>query len=573
MESKDDCFAEYERWLNHTRDDVLAELKDMDDAAIEDAFYRELSFGTGGLRGSIGPGTNRMNVYVVAKASQGLVDYLLKKEGGTTSVVVGYDSRIKSDVFARTVACVFAANGICVHMFQDIFPVPGVSYAVRYLRASAGVMITASHNSSKYNGYKVYGADGCQITTEVARDVYACIENLDVFNDVKQIEFDKGVEAGLIRYIDSDLVDSYLDEVRAQCFLYGDEINRDVAIVYSPLNGTGLEPVCKVLSEVGFTNVTVVEEQRNPDGRFPTCPKPNPEESEAMELGLSYCRKMGADLLIATDPDCDRVGIAVREHDSYRLLTANETGILLLDYICSQKKKHGKLPRNGVFLKTIVTNDLAEKIALHYGVKTINTLTGFKYIGEQIGSLEREGCESDFVFGFEESFGYLTGTYVRDKDGVNATVVICEMFAYYKTRGISLIEKLEDVYHRFGYCLNTQYSYEFPGSTGMHRMAEIMTLFRKGVEIIDVYRVSRTDDFSQGLYNLPKSNVIKYSFGDMDVSGSLVVRPSGTEPKLKIYISVLADNQIYAERVERRINQRVCDLINNEESIIGVRKR
>ena len=548
---------EYERWLvNVTDKDLHTELESMSDAAIEDAFYRDLAFGTGGLRGTIGAGTNRMNVYVVAKASQGLANYLLKTVD-EPSVVIGYDSRIKSDVFARTAASVFGANGITVHLWPELNPVPTVSYATRYLHASAGVMVTASHNPSKYNGYKVYGADGCQITTEAAAEILGQIEALDIFADVKCLDFDKAVDAGTIRYIESAVMDSYIAEVKKQSVLFGDEVNRDVAIVYSPLNGTGLKPVTRVLSESGFTNITVVEEQRNPDGNFPTCPYPNPEIREAMELGLKYAADIGADLLLATDPDADRCGIAVRTAGDYQLLSGNEVGLLLLDFICSQRIRHNRMPQFPVFIKTIVTMDLAEKIAEHYGCQTINVLTGFKFIGEQIGYLEAGGREADYICGFEESYGYLTGSYVRDKDAVNAAFMICEMFAYYKMQNVSLLEKLEEIYNSYGYCLNTLHSYEFPGSAGMEKMNEIMKSFHDGIDSVAGMQVVRTEDYSKGLNGLPKSDVLKFFFDGGKESGSVVIRPSGTEPKLKAYISIRANNRNDAIDIEESISNEI----------------
>ena len=545
-----DYLKEYERWLELAADDeIRAELKAMDGAAVEDAFYRDLAFGTGGLRGIIGAGTNRMNIYVVAKASQGLSDYL-NAAAREPSVVIGYDSRIKSDVFAKAAAGVFAANGINVWFWPELNPVPTVSFAVRELGASAGVMITASHNPSKYNGYKVYGSDGCQITTEAAEKILGCINKTDIFHSVKSMGFDEAVNTGRLRYIGAEVLTSFIQAVKGQSVLFGDQIDRNVAIVYSPLNGTGLKPVTRVLAESGFTNITVVEEQRNPDGHFPTCPYPNPEIREAMELGLQYCGKTGADLLLATDPDCDRCGIAVRTPTGeYRLLTGNEVGLLLLDYICAQRRKHGKMPSQPVFVKTIVTMDLAEKIAEHYGVETVNVLTGFKFIGEVIGRLEAQGRESDYICGFEESYGYLTGSYVRDKDGVNAALMICEMFAYYKTRGVSLLQKLEELYGVYGYCLNTLHSHEFPGSSGMNKMRAIMADFRRGLDEIAGEKVTRTEDYLQGMDGLPKSNVLKF----FTENGSVVVRPSGTEPKLKIYVSVTAANERQAVEIEREI--------------------
>lgn len=550
---------QYDIWLRmiQSKDDIppeektslLAELEQMNETAAEDAFYRDLAFGTGGLRGTIGAGTNRMNVLTVAKASQGLANYLLRHYEHP-SVVIGFDSRLKSDVFAREAGSVFAANGIKVWAWNRLLPVPTVSYAARYIGASAGVMITASHNPSKYNGYKVYGADGCQITTEAAAEILTEIEKIDLFSDVKRMPWTSAAIQGKVEFIPENVLDGFIEEVKKQSVLFGDEADTNVAIVYSPLNGTGLEPVTRVLKETGFTNITVVEEQRLPDGHFPTCPYPNPEIKEAMQLGLQYCKKTGADLLLATDPDCDRCGIAVRNGEDYQLLSGNEVGLLLLDYICSQRVKHNKMPANPLFVKTIVTMDLAEKIAAHYGVRTVNVLTGFKFIGEVIGRLEEE---RDYICGFEESYGYLTGSYVRDKDAVNAAFMICEMFAYYRTRGISLPEKLDELFRAYGYCLNTLHSYEFSGSSGMAKMQSIMTDFRKGLTEIAGEKVIRTEDYLPGLSGLPKSDVLKFFTGN----GSVVVRPSGTEPKLKLYISVTAANREAAEAVEKMI---VADL-------------
>ncbi len=543
-----DYQKEYQRWLAHVTDqELLSELRSMDAAAMEDAFYRDLTFGTGGLRGTIGAGANRMNIYVVARASQGLANWL----GEGASVIIGYDTRIKSDLFARTAAGVFAANGILVRLWPEPLPVPTVSYAVRALGACAGVMITASHNPAKYNGYKVYGPDGCQITTEAAGEILAEIMRVDLFTDVKSMDFDAALAEGRIQQIDGGVLTAFLEEVKRQSVLFGDEIDRDVAIVYSPLNGTGLKPVARALSESGFTNITVVEEQREPDGNFPTCPYPNPEIREAMELGLQYCERTGADLMLATDPDCDRCGIAVKAPDgSYRLLSGNEVGLLLLDYICSQRIRHSRMPAHPVFVKTVVTMDLAEKIAESYGVETVNVLTGFKFIGEVIGRLEQAGRVSDYICGFEESYGYLTGSYVRDKDGVNAAFMISEMFAFYKTRGISLLDKLRELYANYGYCMNTLHSYEFPGSAGMEKMGAIMAAFRRAPEYIGGKKLLRIEDYGLGLNGLPKSDVLKFYTDD----ASVVIRPSGTEPKLKTYISVTAENEESARRIEEKIS-------------------
>lgn len=547
-----DIKREYERWLKLAAADadVSEELRRMDETQMEDAFYRDLSFGTGGLRGVIGAGTNRMNIYTVAKASQGLSDYL-KKNFSTPSVVIGYDSRIKSELFAKMAAGVFAANGVTVNIWPALMPVPTVSFAVRYLGASAGVMITASHNPSKYNGYKVYGADGCQITTEAAGEILAEIQKLDIFSDVRTGDFDAAVAAGEIRYIPEEVYTAFVEAVKKQSVLFGEEVNKNVAIVYSPLNGSGLKPVTRTLKEMGYTNITVVKEQEQPDGHFPTCPYPNPEIKEAMALGMEYARKCNADLLLATDPDCDRVGIAVKNRSGeYELLTGNQVGLLLLDYICQQRVKHGKMPADPVMVKTIVTMDMGELIAKHYGVRTVNVLTGFKFIGEQIGKLEKQGKADSYIFGFEESYGYLTGTYVRDKDGVNGAYMICEMFSYYASRGITLMDKLEELYKTYGYCLNTLHSYTFEGSAGFAKMQAIMQEFRSGIGSFGGKRVVKLLDYAPGIDGLPRSDVLKFLLED---NCSVVVRPSGTEPKLKLYISVSAKDRETAEMEEKEI--------------------
>ena len=522
----------YNLWLSRVNDEeLLDQLKKMDDKGIEDSFYKDLSFGTGGLRGTIGAGSNRMNVYTVNKASQGLANYL-NKHYKNPSVVIGYDSRIKSDVFSKCAAKVFSSNGIKVYLWDRLLPVPTVSFGVRYLKASAGVMITASHNPSKYNGYKVYGEDGCQITTKAAEEILTEIEKVDIFDGVVI------KDSNNISMVPEECFDEFLSNVKSQSVLFGEEINKDVKIVYSPLNGTGREPVLRVLKESGFTNVSVVREQEYPDGNFPTCPYPNPEIKEAMALGMEYAKKEKADLLIATDPDCDRVGIAVRnKDDEYVLLSGNETGILLLDYICTQRIKYNKMPNDSVVVKTIVSTDLADSICKHYGVSARNVLTGFKFIGEQIGLLERDNKADSYIFGFEESYGYLTGSYVRDKDGVDGAFMICEMFAYYKSKGISLLDKLDELYRTYGYQINSLQSYEFDGSSGFKKMQDIMTNFRNH-PLIDIngIKVDRCLDYAIGLDGLPKSDVLKYYLVD---KSSVVVRPSGTEPKLKTYVSTL----------------------------------
>lgn len=534
--------------------DVVDELKEMssDEEKIEDAFYRDLAFGTGGLRGVIGAGTNRMNIYTVAKASQGLADYVKKNYSPEKrKIAVSYDSRIKSDLFARVASGVFAANQIEVAIYSELMPTPCLSFAVRELGCAAGIMITASHNPAKYNGYKVYGADGCQITTEAATDILSEIEKLDIFDDVRTGSFEEGIASGKISYISEGIYTAFVEAVKKQSCVGDTEINRDVAIVYSPLNGTGLKPVLRTLKESGYTNITVVKEQEQPDGNFPTCPYPNPEIKEAMSLGMEYAGKCNADLLLATDPDCDRVGIAVKnEKGEFVLLSGNETGMLLLDYICSRRTALGTMPEDPVCVKTIVTIDMAERIAASYGVRTINVLTGFKFIGEQIGMLEKKGKADSYIFGFEESYGYLSGSYVRDKDAVNGAFLICEMFAWYKTQGISLLGKLEELYTEYGYCLNTLHSYNFEGSAGMTKMKAIMEKFRKGIDIICPKKVLECLDYSKGLDGLPKSDVLKYRLED---NCSVVVRPSGTEPKLKIYVSVSAKSEEEAGRIEEEI--------------------
>ena len=491
---------EYKRWLAADLEDAdlkpeLAKVEGNDDE-IKDRFAVALKFGTAGLRGVLGAGTNRMNIYVVRQATQGLANWVLT-QGGTQTVAISYDSRLKSDVFAKTAAGVLAANGIKVRIYDALMPVPALSFATRYYECNAGIMVTASHNPGKYNGYKVYGADGCQITTEAAAEILAEIEKLDIFVDVKTSNFEAGVANGSIRYIPDDVYTAFVEQVKSQSVLFGEEVNKNVAIVYSPLNGTGLKPVTRTLKEMGYTNITVVKEQEQPDGNFPTCPYPNPEIKEAMALGMEYAKKCNADLLLATDPDCDRVGIAVKNKaGKYELLTGNQTGMLLLDYICCQRVKHGKMPTDPVMIKTIVTMDMGEQIATHYGLRTINVLTGFKFIGEQIGKLEKQGRADSYVFGFEESYGYLTGSYVRDKDGVDGAYMICEMFSYYATKGISLLDKLDELYKTYGYCLNTLHSYEFDGSAGFAKMQSIMQAFRGNIKAFGGKKVVKLLDYA-----------------------------------------------------------------------------
>lgn len=555
--TKEEVLEEYSRWNKNLQNEVdlyekLTEISS-DEQAIIDAFYKNLSFGTGGLRGELGVGTNRMNIFTVGKASQGLANYVVAnfpKE--QRKIAIAYDSRINSDVFAKTAAKVFAANGIKAYLYSELMPTPMLSFAVRELGCAAGIVITASHNPSKYNGYKVYGPDGCQITTEAASAILAEIEKLDIFTDVKKGDFNHLLSSGDIEYISEQVITNFIEAVKKESQLAVDEIiDRNVSIVYTPLNGAGLKPVLRALEESGYHNIHVVKEQAQPDGHFPTCPYPNPEIKEAMALGMRDAKAQNADLLLATDPDCDRVGIAVRNSKGeYQLLSGNETGLLLFDYICSQRIKHGNMPENPVMIKTIVTMDLAERIAKHYGVRVINVLTGFKFIGEQIGLLESEGHADDYIFGFEESYGYLTGSYVRDKDGVNAAFMICEMFAYYQTQGISLLDKLAEIYQTYGYSLNTLHSYEFEGAAGFEKMQNIMKEIRTNLNQIAGMSIEETKDYAKGIYGLPKSDVLKFFLSN---GATVVVRPSGTEPKLKLYLSVLADNHEQAASFEQAI--------------------
>lgn len=554
------AYAEYQLWLKSIVDEeIVKELKDMaeDPEQIIDAFYKNLSFGTGGLRGIIGAGTNRMNIYTVRKASQGIANYIKKKyPEQERKIAISYDSRIKSDAFARTAAEVYAANGIQVEIYSQLMPTPCLSYAVRELECAAGVMITASHNPAKYNGYKVYDADGCQITTETAKLILFEMEQVDLFTDVKQMDFEEAVEAGLVSYISEEISTRYIEQVKSQTMISSDKhVNQNIKIVYSPLNGTGLKPVLRTLKESGYINIEVVKEQEEPDGHFPTCPYPNPEVKEAMALGLQYAEKQNAEIFLATDPDCDRVGIAVKDSEGkYILLSGNETGVLLLDYICLCRVANGTMPTDAVMVKSIVTTELAERIAEHYGVKTINVLTGFKYIGEYIGTLEKAGNKDSFIFAFEESCGYLSGSYVREKDAVNGAFLICEMAAFYKNCGITLMDRLNELYQIYGFQLNSLHTFTFEGIAGYEKMQRIMRKYRVNVHAIGEKEVIQCLDYANGLEGLPKSDVLKFVLED---GCSVVIRPSGTEPKLKLYISVRAKSKEEASIVEQDLLQHI----------------
>ena len=551
----------YQLWLKNAVDDIdlKKELLSMDEKDKEDAFYRDLEFGTGGLRGVIGAGTNRMNIYTVSKATQGFANYILKHfKEGKRSVAISRDSRIKGELFLNTAASIFAANGIKVYIYPYISPVPTLSFATRYLKCSAGVMITASHNPSKYNGYKVYGKDGCQLANEDADEVLSYIESLDIFKDIKKMPFDLGFKKGLIKYIEPEVLTAFIQEVKNQSLLGKSRIDKDVSIVYSPLNGTGLVPVKRCLNAMGFTNITIVKEQEFPNGYFPTCSYPNPEIKEAMALGMEYAKKCDADLLVATDPDCDRVGIAVKNSEGeFVLFSGNETGCLLLDYICSRRRALKIMPEDPIMVKTIVSTPLAKRIADSYKVKTIDVLTGFKYIGEQIRLLEKRKKQNNYIFGFEESYGYLSGTYVRDKDAVNATELIVEMFAYYKSKGISLIDKLNELYQKFGYTLNTLYSFEFEGKEGFSKMQSIMKTLREDISSFGDMEIKEKIDYMKKVNNLPKADVLKFVLSDDEY---FIARPSGTEPKLKAYISVSAKNKEEAKIKEEKIHSLLTEL-------------
>lgn len=550
----------YSLWLEKAVDDpdLIAELKGIEgnDDEIYDRFYRELEFGTAGLRGVIGAGTNRMNIYTVRKATQGLAEYVLDKGG--ESVAIAYDSRIKSTLFAEEAAKVLAANGIKVYIYKELMPTPMLSYAVRELHCTSGIVITASHNPAKYNGYKAYGADGAQLSVENSAKVLSFVDKVEMFGGAKTMSFDEGITSGIIEYIGDELVEKYLETVKTRSV---EKVTADLKVIYTPLNGTGNKPVREILKRIGIKNVTVVPEQEFPDGNFPTAPFPNPEIRQAFECAINLSKSVEADLLLATDPDCDRVGIAVKNSDDFTLMSGNEVGACLLDYILSRRKANGTLPENPVAVKTIVSTPLADKIAAKYGCKLINVLTGFKYIGEQAGILEKKGEQERFVFGFEESYGYLAGAYVRDKDAVVASMLICEMAAYYKNLGKNLLDVINELYAEHGMVFTSQNSFTFEGAAGMKKMQDIMDDLRRlppkkigenQVVAISDYETSEKLELKSGkksVITLPRSNVLYY---DLDENGSnLIVRPSGTEPKIKVYItSVDADGEKAKSRAE-----------------------
>lgn len=553
----------YQCWLSQANlpDDIKEELlliKNQPEQ-IRDRFYRDLEFGTGGLRGIIGAGTNRMNVYTVAKAAQGYSNYL-NARSHCPSVAIAYDSRNKSHLFAKISAQVFSANGIHVYLYSDLMPTPALSFAVRYLKCSGGIVITASHNPAQYNGFKVYGSDGGQITLEAASGILNQIKRIDTFNDINYTDFQDAIEKRRISYITEDVKTAYLHAVSLHS-LIPSSICRDFSIVYTPLNGAGISCVPRCLAENGFSNVLIPPAQREPDGNFPTCPYPNPETKDALSIGLAYAQTNQSDLLLATDPDCDRIGTAIRHKKDYYLINGNQMGILLLDFICKMRKINGSMPLNPVAIKTIVTTPMAKKIAAYYGVELLDTLTGFKFIGEQIGLLEKNGQVERFIFGFEESYGYLSGSFVRDKDAVNAALLICEMFAYYREKNRSLLDVLDQLYRQYGAYSESLLTYTFEGEQGVIKIQKMMDIIRDrpprkilGAPVFSVSDYQRTvTTFTDGRskkINLPKSNVITIHLADAE----LTIRPSGTEPKLKIYLSAnaarLSDSKEMNQRLE-----------------------
>lgn len=552
----------YEQWLaKATADpDLKAELESIkdDEDGKNDRFYRDLEFGTGGLRGVIGAGTNRMNVYTVKKATQGLAEYILAS-GEKKSVAISCDSRIKSDYFSKSAAEVLAANGIKVHIYKELMPTPMLSWAVRALDCGAGVMVTASHNPAKYNGYKVYGNDGCQLTLEAAEAVLAKINAIDIFDGVKSTDFDKAVADGMISFIGDDVIDAYMAKVKEQGLHTDLVASSGLKVVYTPLNGTGNKPVRRILREIGVKDVVVVPEQENPDGNFPTCPYPNPEIKEALACGLKLCETEKPDLLLATDPDCDRVGIAVPDGDHYELFTGNEVGALLLEYICKERIALGTMPKNPVAVKTIVTTDITKAICKKYGVELREVLTGFKFIGEQIGFLEAKGEENRYIFGFEESYGYLSGTHVRDKDAVNASLLIMEAAAYYAQKGMNLGDAIDSLYEEYGYYRNDLCSFTFEGVSGMQTMKNLMERLRaeKPAELAG-RKVLSSVDYENDNTGLPKAQVLEYR---LEGKAKLIVRPSGTEPKIKVYLSAVGKTREEADSFIETMKQTANELM------------
>ena len=547
-------------WLaNVTDEELLAELKAMQEAgdedAITDAFFQDLAFGTAGLRGTIGAGTNRMNIYTVGRATQGFADYLNKTFENPT-VAIARDSRNKGELFVKTTAAILAANGVTSYVYPKISPVPTLSWATRYLKCSGGICMTASHNPAPYNGYKAYGPDGCQITSEAADAISAAMNACDPFKDIKTMDFDAAVEQGLVKWIDDEVLDAYYDAVADKSVnnLTDEQIaNAPLKLVYTPLNGTGLIPVTTVLNKVGITDITVVPEQRDPDGDFPTCPYPNPEIREAMQKGIDLCQEVKPDLLLATDPDADRVGVACADGDDYTLLTGNEMGVLLLDYICKMRAERGEDLSNKVAVTTIVSSAMVDALAAEYGFELRRCLTGFKYIGDIITGLSDAGEVDRFIFGFEESYGYLSGDHVRDKDAVNASMLICQMAQYYKLQGKNLVEAMRDLYEKHGYYHNKTVSLSYPGADGAAKMAGIMKSLRDEAPAeIAGSKVEAVVDYATCVNGLPAADVIEF---DLEDGNKAIVRPSGTEPKIKLYIFAKGEDAAAADALIAAIEE------------------
>lgn len=546
----------YKLWLDKCTEPTLkAELDAINgkEEEIIDRFYKKLEFGTAGLRGVLGAGTNRMNIYTVNQATQGIADYL-NATFENPSVAIAYDSRINSDVFAKETAGVFAANGVKAYLYPELVPTPMLSFAVRELRCSSGVIITASHNPAKYNGYKCYDPEGYQMTDEAAAEAYNYIQKVDMFENVKTMNFDEGLKSGLIEYISEDVSNKFFDLVASKVINSEAAKNAGLKVIYTPLNGTGNKPVRKILARLGVDDVKVVKEQELPDGNFPTCPYPNPEIRQAFECALKMAETEKADLLLATDPDCDRMGIAVRDGDEYKLMTGNEVGALFTEYVLSQYEAQGKMPSDPVVIKSFVTTSLVNAIAADYGAKVVDLLTGFKYIGEYITNLERDGKEDNFIVGMEESYGYLLGIHARDKDAVVASQLVVEMAAYYKTQGKSLIDVMNDIYSKYGIYLNRVDSFEFEGAAGMQKMADIMEMLRNNAptDVAGLKVLLAVDYKDTAKTGLPPSNVLAWS---LENGNKLVARPSGTEPKLKFYFTAVAKNMdaatsLYEEMLE-----------------------
>ena len=554
---------EYKRWMAAELEDAdlkpeLAKIEGNDDE-IKDRFAVALKFGTAGLRGVLGAGTNRMNIYVVRQATQGLANWV-KTQGGTQTVAISYDSRLKSDIFAKTAAGVLAANDIKVRIYDALMPVPALSFATRYYECNAGIMVTASHNPAKYNGYKAYGPDGCQMTDEAADIVYAEIQKTDILTGAKTMPFAEGLEKGIIEYVGDDCINALYEAIEARSIRPGICKTAGLKLVYSPLNGSGLVPVTHVLNDIGITDITIVPEQEYPNGYFTTCSYPNPEIFEALKLGLDLATKTGADLMLATDPDADRVGIAMKCPDgSYELVSGNEMGALLLDYICAGRIEKDTMPKDPVAVKSIVSTPLADAIAAHYGVEMRSVLTGFKWIGDQIANLEAAGEVDRFIFGFEESYGYLSGGHVRDKDAVNATLLVCEAAAWYAQQGKTLLDAIEALYREFGYYRNALCSFAFEGESGMHTMQELMKKLRANApEDIAGYKVESVVDYDTDGTGLPRANVLEYH---LDGGHKLMVRPSGTEPKIKVYLSAVGDSEAAADAVNAALAKAAAEMM------------